>query len=117
MRSCERLERPSQLYVVPSASPAAVARTGATFTATVRMWKKAIELADNELNVKAIVKELDGVIEARNTAERILKSLLRRQNEVEFALGEAWTFRFDGPTTFVPEFDADLAYLNKLIGD
>lgn len=53
-----------------------------------------------------------------DTAERILKRLLRRRNEVEFCLGEGWAL---DPAyrlwSFVPETDADLAYLTELIDD
>ena len=71
----------------------------------------------HELNQKAVADVIGRCIDDRDTARRILRSLLDRQNEVEFKLGQAWTFNWDGPTTFVPESDADLAYLNELIGE
>ncbi len=52
------------------------------------------------------------------SAERILRRLLKPRNEVEFVLGDGWALRgggYQGVWSFVPESDADLAYLTKLL--
>ncbi len=76
----------------------------------------------NDINSGCVLKAGHGGIHYSDfeddTAERILKTLLKQRNEVEFVLGDGWSLSnggFQGVWSFVPESDADLAYLTKLM--